>query len=198
MDDRKEPEKGEVAGSPALPFENFELQLEADASPFKHRPQPIGGSRRGIPNKRTTQLRELYLKMGLPHPVLAMGQLLRLGVDGLARELQCTMAEAGEFYRKVAADLSPYIEGKQPTKVELEGNAGLPLIILGDRAVAREVAAEARAAGSLAIDDEVEPALIEYEQNQELKRAEAEKSQGDPSHDEAKALNTQAKPSSDR
>ena len=198
MSDRKGPENGALGGLPALPFENFEAQLEADAAPFKNKPQPIGGSRRGIPNKRSAQLRDVYLRMGLPHPVLAMGSLLRLGIDGLAKELHCDLVDAAELYRKIASDVAPYIEGKQPTRVDVTGIEGLPLVVVGDIASARQAIGEARAAGALAIDDEVEPALIEHEQNQRVSREASAKSHDAKSHGYDKPLKMQDNPASDR
>ena len=184
-------EKGVLEGSPAGLFENFdahEQQLVADAAPFRDRPQPIGGSRKGVPNKRSVQLRELYLKMGLPHPILAMGSVLRLGIDGIARELKCDLKDAGELYRKIAADISPYIEGKQPTRVSVEAGERLPVLILGDMGAAIGAVASAREDGALAIDDDVDAALVTFERNQALRRAEPAASQERASHAGPNAL----------
>lgn len=188
MDDDERSQKQVVEGSPAPLFENFEVDLEQDAQPFKARPMPIGGSRRGIPNKRTVALRDLYLKMGMPHPILAMGALLRLGVDGLARELKCSLVDAAEYYRKIASDVAPYIEGKQPTRVDVTGMSGLPLVIVGDVGAARQAVDAARAEGALAIDDDIEPALVEFQRNQGVKTGAAATSQAEASHDDAKPL----------
>ena len=190
-------EKGVVAGSPADLFENIDAhdaQMVADAAPFRDRPQPIGGSRKGIPNKRTAQLRELYLKMGLPHPVLAMGQMLRLGVDGLSRELSCDMKEAGELYRKIAADLMPYIEGKQPTLLHVQASEALPLVLVGDVGAARQALDQGRGEGVMAIDDDVDAALAQFEENQRVKAATPAASHEAPSHDEAKPLKRKRNP----
>ena len=184
-------EKGVLAGSPADLFENFdagEAQMAADAAPFRAKPQPIGGSRRGIPNKRTVQLRELYLKMGLPHPVLTMGAVLRLGIDGLAKELQCGLLDAADLYRKIAADVAPYIEGKQPTRVLVDASERLPVLIVGEMTAAQGEVARAREEGALAIDDDVEPAMVAFERNQALKAASRDASHGLPSHGGANAL----------
>lgn len=160
----------------------------ADASPFKARPQPIGGSRKGVPNKRNQQLRDLYLKMGMPHPVLAMGAVLRLGIDGMSRELGCSLLEAAELYRKIAADVSPYIEGKQPTRLAVEGGERLPVLIVGEMRAAQGELQSAREEGALSIDDDVEAAVIAFEQNQALKAADPDASQERASHAAPNAL----------
>ncbi|MFZ1963444.1 MAG: hypothetical protein WAU78_08240 [Roseiarcus sp.] len=193
--------KGVAAALPADLFENFsagEAQLVADAAPFRDRPQPIGGSRKGVPNKRTQQMRELYLKSGFPHPLLWMGAMLRLGVDGLARELACPAIDAAELLRKIASDVAPYIEGKQPTKVVVDGAQALPVVVFGELAVARQAIADARDEGALAIDDDVDLAMLAYQQNQELSDDEGVRSGDGPSHDDAKPLNSQKIPSADR
>src|SRR5574337_55200 len=164
-------EKGVLARAPSDLFENIdagEAQMLADSAPFPARPQPIGGSRKGIPNKRTTQMRDLYLRMGLPHPLLWQGQLLQRGVDQLAKDLDCRAIEAAELLAKVADRLAPYIEGKQPTAVKIEGGRGLPVLVLGELAAAREGLIAARDEGALAIDDELEGAIGRHERNQGL------------------------------
>lgn len=182
-------EKGVVSGSPAGDLfsasEADELLL-GDAAPFRQpaRPQPIGGSRRGVPNKRTTAMRDLYLRMGLPHPLLWQGQVLRMGVDGLAAELACTRLEAAELLRKIAADALPYIEGKQPLRVQAEGVAGLPVMIVGDLDAARRAVADARAEGALAIDDDIEIAMGRIEQDQRVSEGRRPASHERASHDD--------------
>jgi hypothetical protein len=182
---------GVVSGSPADLFENIDAvdaQLVADAAPFPNRPQPIGGSRRGVPNRRTQQMRDLYLRMGLPHPVLAMGSLLRLGIDGLARELNCDLIDAAELYRKVLADVAPYIEGKQPTKLVVDGATALPLVVVGDIGGALQALGEAREEGAMGIDDDVDRALARFQRNQRVSDLEREASHDDASHGDAKPL----------
>lgn len=177
-------EKGVLAGSPADLFENFsahEAELVADAAPFRQRAMPIGGSRRGVPNKRTVAMRELYLKSGFPHPLLWMGSMLRLGIDGLAEALVVDKSEAAEILRKIAADALPYIEGKQPTTIVAKGDR-LPVLVLGEMVGALGDLARAREEGALAIDDDVEPAVLAFEQNQALKAASGEASQDRASH----------------
>lgn len=184
-------EKGVLAASPADLFENFsagEAQMFADADPFKNRPQPIGGSRKGVPNKRNAQLRDLYLKMGMPHPILAMGAVLRLGIDGMAREMACSLFEAAELYRKIAADVAPYIEGKQPTRLAVEGGERLPVLIVGEMGAARAELQSAREEGALSIDDDVEAALLTFQQNQALRASDPDASQERASHASPNAL----------
>jgi len=192
-------EKGVLEGAPAgdLFLSDGDAALLSDAQPFRApaRPQPIGGSRRGIPNKRTAAMRDLYLRMGLPHPLLWMGQVLKMGVDGLAAELACDRLDAAELLRKVASDALPYIEGKQPLRVQAEGAAGLPVMIVGDLGLAREAVAAARAEGALAIDDDIEAAMVHHQRNQALGDDEGRASHDATSHGEAKPLASQEKPS---
>ena len=191
-DDGKRPENGVLSGSPASLFENFsagEAALIDDAAPFRSRPTPVGGSRKGIPNKRSNQMRELYLKSGFPHPLLWQGSMLRLGVDGLAVALGCDLIEAAELLRKVASDALPYIEGKMPTKVQVEGGAGLPVLVFGDAVAAIGAVRAAREEGAMAIDDEIEGAMVLHEEKQRLREGGVVRPEGCPSHEEGKALN---------
>ena len=147
-------DEGVLDGSPADLFENFsaeEAGLVADAAPFRDRPMPIGGSRKGRPNKRTIAMRELYLKSGFPHPLLWQGSMLRLGVDGVAKALGCDLVDAAELLRKIASDALPYIEGKMPTKVILEGDARVPVLVFGDLGAAGRVLDQARAKADCAL-----------------------------------------------
>jgi hypothetical protein len=189
-------EKGVLGGAPAADFFADDAQLFADAAPFRapSRPQPIGGSRKGVPNRRTAAMRDLYLRMGLPHPLIWMGQVLKMGVDGLAEELGCQRLEAAELLRKVASDALPYIEGKQPLRVQAEGG-GLPVMIVGDLGQARQAIADARSEGALAIDDDIELAMIAHERNQGLSGEPGASSHGDASHDEVNALKSRDNPS---
>lgn len=191
-DDGKSPENGVVAGSPADLFENFsagEAQAIADASPFRSRPTPLGGSRKGIPNKRNAQMRDLYLKSGFPHPLLWQGSLLRMGVDGVASALGCDLIEAAELLRKVASDALPYIEGKMPTRVQVDAGQGLPVLVFGERDAAVASLRQARDEGAMAIDDDLEGAVRRYEQKQALSEDDGVRQSGDASHDDCKALN---------
>lgn len=179
-----EGKNGVVTGSPADLFENFspeEAGLIADAAPFRTRPMPIGGSRKGRPNKRNSDLRDLYLKSGFPHPLLWQGSMLRLGIDGLAAVLGCTLGEAAELLRKIAADALPYIEGKQPTKIVVDTTDGLPVLVLGDAAAAARAVRDARDEGALAIDDDLESAI---EEKQRLIEEEDVRRMGGASHDD--------------
>ncbi len=129
-------------------------QLLAGSAPFMMPSTVNRATRKGIPNKRTTQMRETYLKMGLPHPLLAMGQVLRLGVDGLARELDCTKLEAFGEWRKVAERVLEYLESKMPMGVKVDAQ-GLPVLVFGELRQAAEDLRATRAEGALAIDDDL-------------------------------------------
>ncbi len=182
-------DEGVLDGSPADLFENFsaeEAGLVADAAPFRDRPMPIGGSRKGRPNKRTIAMRELYLKSGFPHPLLWQGSMLRLGVDGVAKALGCDLVDAAELLRKIASDALPYIEGKMPTKVILEGDARVPVLVFGDLGAAGRVLDQARAEGALSIDDGLLPAVEDFEEKQAVRDALRVRPEGVASHDDDK------------
>jgi hypothetical protein len=183
------PENGVLDGSPADLFENFsaeEAGLVADAAPFRTRPMPVGGSRKGKPNKRTVQMRELYLKSGFPHPLLWQGSMLRLGVDGVAQALGCDLVDAAELLRKIASDALPYLEGKMPTKVILEGDARVPVLVIGEAGAAVASLQSAREDGALAIDDGLLPAVEDFGEKQAVNDAARVRPEGGSSHDEGK------------
>lgn len=185
------PETGVLGGAQTDFFENLdagEEALIADAAPFRARPTPVGGSRRGVPNKRNAQLRDLYLKSGMPHPVLWMGSVLRMGVDGLAEALGCKTVEAMYLMRKIAADAAPYIESRQPTRVDVPDGARRAVLVVGELEDAARAVEAARVDGVLAIDDDLPRALREAQQDQRLAAAPAAGSHGEGSHDDAQAI----------
>jgi hypothetical protein len=164
--DRGDGPPGVSIGSPAPLFENFDgdEQLLAEAAPFRVMPTPRGRPK-GAANKRTLQMRDLYLRMGLPHPMLKMGQMLQLTVEDLARLLCCSLLDAADFQRKIAADLAPYLESKMPTRVDLPTGEGLPVLVIREHDTPRAIR-EARRTGALAIDDDLAETLGRDEENQ--------------------------------
>lgn len=149
---------GSEKSQDVLPFDDDEDHLAASA-PFRIMPSTMGRrSRKGVPNKRTTAMRETYLKMGLPHPLLAMGQVLAMGVDGLARQLECDKLEAFSEWRKVAEKVLEYLESKMPMAIKTDGS-GLPVLVFGDVQAAAESLRATRREGALAIDDDMIDAM---------------------------------------
>ncbi len=182
------PAAGVSIGSPAPLFENSdaEQQLLAEAQPFRIMPTPRGRPR-GASNKRTLQMRELYLKMGLPHPMLKMGQMLQLTVEDLARALCCDLLEAADLQRKIAADLAPYLESKMPTRLDVAPNEGLPVLVVREIDTPQAIR-EARRTGALSIDDDLAEALGRDEENQGLAPSGGSQSHDAGSHGAAQAV----------
>jgi hypothetical protein len=179
-------------GSPAPLFEKLDDddQLLADCAPFS-RVMPRGGSRKGRPNKRTEAMRDLYLRLGLPHPMLKMGQALAMPVEELAKALSCEKLDAFEIQRKIAADLMPYLESKMPTQVVGEAGEALPVLVIREIEAARGPASGA-APGAMAIDDDLAAALDDNEEKQRLIAAARDGSHGAESHGEANSQQDQA------
>lgn len=175
---------GAMAQGELIPRDPDEAMLET-ANPFpSSRTMPRGGSRKGIPNKRNAAMREVYLRMGLPHPMFAMGQILREGVDGLRARLveidpedPPSAIDVFDQYRKVAADLLPYLEGKAP-QVTADGKEQLPVLVLGELAAGRAEIAQAREDGAMAIDDDLD---LQFQRLSDSQRAAShgDASQGD-------------------
>lgn len=155
-------------GSPAPLFENCgaDDELLAASAPFRVMPTPRGRPK-GAANKRTLQMRDLYLRMGLPHPMLKMGQMLQLTVEDLARALCCSLLEAADLQRKIASDLAPYLESKMPARLDVQGGEGLPVLVMREIDPPKAIR-EARAQGALAIDDDLAEALGRDEENQQV------------------------------
>jgi hypothetical protein len=147
--------RAENAGEPELFGPDEDEQALHGSRPFNRMPSSVDRrTRKGVPNKRTVQMRDIYLKMGLPHPLLAMGQVLALGVDGLAAALQCDKLEAFGEWRKVAERVLEYLESKMPMAVKVDAQ-GLPVLVFGDIRQAAEDLRATRAEGALAIDDDL-------------------------------------------
>lgn len=183
-DEGETPLSGVVGGPPAqlFDFDEDELLLAASA-PFRGMPTSAGRPK-GSPNKRTLAMRELYLKMGLPHPILWQGQMLRMKVDELAIALGCKLVEAAELQRKIASDLAPYLESKMPAKVDLGDGELLPVIVIDEGS--RELRAE-RETGAMSIDGDLVDAIAASEQKQQLAPAVGDGSHGGGSHGDGQA-----------
>ncbi len=172
---------GVFPGSPASLFENDELDtMLAEAAPFKV--MPIGRGRpKGAPNKRTAQMRELYLK-AFPHPMLQAGSILRMTIDELSRELMCSRYEAAELQRKTRADLMPYLESKMPVAVDLGAQEGLPVLVVHEFEGGARQLRQAQQAGAMSIDGDLVEAMSEDEEKQRLESAAKAGSHASGSH----------------
>ena len=178
---------GVLGGLPAGGADLFEGEANS-ASPFARLAPRSTGRPKGSPNRRTVAMREIYLRKGYAHPMLWMGEVLTRSVRELSEELACSLLEALEVQRKVAADLAPYLESKMPTQVKAGDGEGLPVLVVGK--VESAPRGLGRAAGAMAIDDDELADAIE--QNQRLVEARARQSHGEQSHEGAKGEPDQA------
>lgn len=123
--------------------------------------QRSAGRPAGSRNKSTQAWRDHILGR-YSSPLVFLAEAYSRSVHDLARELGCTLLEAYDRQVKAAAELAPYLHGKMP--VELQVNGALPLLAM----IPPEVAAAAykRAAdGTVSVDL---AALVPYLQNQGL------------------------------
>lgn len=180
-DDENDVKSGAVAGSPAPLFENLAEDERAfeDTNPFKA-PRRVGGSRKGIPNRRTEDSKRYYSALGFRDPLAFLGHLITIQPDELAREMRMTLADALDMQRKAAVDLMPYLHSKQPARVELGEGEAIPMLVIGR---AERQAAQAQvAAGAISIDGDWPD-----EENQGFSEAAPSPSHEQPSHEQAKS-----------
>jgi hypothetical protein len=88
------------------------------------------GRPRGSLNRRNAKFRDQLLALA-PHPALALARAYSTPVETLAAELGCSKLEAAQLGIRAAAELLPYVEGKQPTQVELKHHNDVVLIMPG-------------------------------------------------------------------
>lgn len=134
-----------------------QLELIRDAVPGRDAGTAVAINRKrgpgrppGALNRRNAKFRDQILAMG-PHPALALQRAATTPVDVLAAQLQCSLHEAALIGIRAAAELLPYLEGKQPTVVELRQHHDGILILPGGptidggqlQAIADQVNAEA-------------------------------------------------------
>lgn len=179
-DDEKTGEIG-VLGDPQAPlFENLadDAAEFEESSPFVRVARRGGGSRKGVPNRRTEDFKKYYQSLGFRDPLLFLGHVVSQQTVELARELQCKPAAALEIQRKAADGLAPYLHSKQPVRVEVPDD-GRALLVIGEvetRALHDQVAA-----GAISIDGELPPVV-----NQPLSAPDAPASHERASHEVVK------------
>jgi hypothetical protein len=165
----------------------FEEDVPREALPLLRR-AGIGRAK-GAGNRRTQEMRELYLRMGYTHPMLWLGEILSRPVHELARELHCHPVEALAEQRKAAADLMPYMESRQPLKIHDDRERNPNILIVGDVRAPIAAARQARADGSMSIDDDVLEAVANHVGIQRLTEGEAAKSQAEKVTTDVSACN---------
>lgn len=104
----------------------------------------------GALNKRNAKFRDQVLALG-PHPALALQRAYSMPVEQLAAVLECSKLEAFQVGIRAAAELLPYIEGKQPVTIDLREQHDVVLIMAGAPGVGGEqldaIADQVNAAG---------------------------------------------------
>lgn len=84
----------------------------------------------GARNKRSAKFRDQILALG-PHPAVTLQRCYSMPVEQLAALLGCTRAEAFQMQVRAAAELLPYIEGKQPVQIDIRQEHDVVLIMGG-------------------------------------------------------------------
>lgn len=176
-----------------------QLELLADVVPGRDPGTAVAlherrgpGRRPGSLNKRNAKFREQILALG-GHPAMALVRAYSTPVAMLAAELQCSKLEAAQLGIRAAAELLPYVEGKQPVQVELHKRSDVVLIMPGGGAVdggtleaIRDEATQGMAEGidwETAMIEEVLPSL-QGEPSQTVSHSLADQS-GEPSANRA-------------
>ena len=139
MADHPGPIEGELeaARDLALLPDPEQLELIRDAVPGRDAGTAVkiaGRRGRGRPpgalNKRNAKFRDQILALG-PHPALALQRAYSTPVDTLAAQLGCSLLEAAQLGIRAAAELLPYVEGKQPVTVDLRQQHDVVMIMAG-------------------------------------------------------------------
>lgn len=107
-----------------------ELDCDVAAAVIEWRRRGRKGRKPGAKNRRTSDFAKYIAGFG-PHPGVALARIVARPVDMLAAELGCSKIEALDRQIRCAAELLPYVEGKQPVQVQLSGNGHMTLIMGG-------------------------------------------------------------------
>ena len=91
----------------------------------------------GSMNRRNAKFRDQILALG-PHPAVALQRAYSMPVEALAAELECSKLEAFQVGVRAAAELLPYIEGKQPVTVDIREKHDVVLVFAGNGSVGGE------------------------------------------------------------
>lgn len=79
------------------------------------------GRPKGALNKRTNDWKA-YILARYRHPMEFLAETISRSAHDLARELDCKPAEAHAVQARCAAELLPYLEGKAPVQLQVDGN----------------------------------------------------------------------------
>jgi len=92
-------------------------------------PKAGPGRPKGAKNRKHEAIRARYLGRWT-HPLDVLGAIQSMPIAELAKDLDCKKAEAMQIVIRAASEALPYIESKQPIRVDHSGE-GLPIMILG-------------------------------------------------------------------
>lgn len=143
MADHPSPVAGELAAARdlALLADPEQLELIRDQVPGRDAATAIAVSERrgrgrppGALNKRNAKFRDQLLALA-PHPALALARAYSTPVETLAAQLGCTKLEAAQLGIRAAAEVLPYIEGKQPISVDVRKRSDVVMIMAGGPSV---------------------------------------------------------------
>lgn len=102
-----------------------QLELLGEALPLARRPGRPAGSR-----NRATEFWRNWILSRYPSPLEALARIYSRPLEELRAELRCSRLEAMNLQRQAAEALAPYLHGKMPVQVDLNGKGLVPLIIV--------------------------------------------------------------------
>jgi hypothetical protein len=112
-----------------------QLELIRDAVPGRDAATAVAvaerrgrGRPRNSLNKRNQKFRDQLLAIG-GHPALALVRAYSTPVETLAAQLGCSKLEAAQLGIRAAAELLPYVEGKQPVQVDVRQRSDVVLVM---------------------------------------------------------------------
>jgi hypothetical protein len=105
-----------------------EGEAEADAARAELVEQPARGRPKGSKNRRTEEWAR-YVTSRYGSPLEALARVMHDGPAALAQELGVSLVEGFDRWLRVTEALLPYVHGKQPTAVTLDGAPPAPVLL---------------------------------------------------------------------
>ena len=124
-------EEGAVpAQLPLLPLREDGSAVDEATDPSDGEVSRGPGRPPGARNRRTQEWVD-YILSKYPSPLEALASTYARPVEALAKELNCSRADAYKIQQQAAVNLAPYIHQKQPMAMQIEGKGMVQLIIQG-------------------------------------------------------------------
>jgi hypothetical protein len=149
-----------------------EAEAEAEAARAELVEQPARGRPKGSKNRRTEEWAR-YVTSRYGSPLEALARVMHDGPAALAQELGVSLIEGFDRWLRVTEALLPYVHGKQPTAVTLDGAPPAPVLL--------QVTPDA--AMRMAASPEEAMGVLKIALNQDLSDAVAGESNGAESND---------------